>query len=182
MTCVCLNDGIFSQKTYLKTWKILFIWKTYLKIGLPNFFANQRANVYALSLLFCTFLRITCWGLIEINAGHLFLKVNSLRVRLVGRVSLLKEVKLQNGLLWRFSLKNSTGDNLPARIREILGNQLTSVESQLSVSIGPKHYSVFLLLYLTPREVVQQLIEEYQAATRAGYIMWGTQQQVSLLH
>ncbi|KAL9968424.1 hypothetical protein ACROYT_G026801 [Oculina patagonica] len=27
------------------------------------------------------------------------------------------------------------------------------------------------------REVVQQLIEEYQAATRAGYIMWGTQQQ-----
>ncbi|XP_020616366.1 tubulin gamma-1 chain [Orbicella faveolata] len=29
------------------------------------------------------------------------------------------------------------------------------------------------------REVVQQLIEEYQAATRAGYIMWGTQQQVS---
>lgn len=27
------------------------------------------------------------------------------------------------------------------------------------------------------REVVQQLIEEYQAATRADYIMWGTQQQ-----
>lgn len=27
------------------------------------------------------------------------------------------------------------------------------------------------------REVVQQLIEEYQAATRAGYIMWGSQQQ-----
>lgn len=27
------------------------------------------------------------------------------------------------------------------------------------------------------REVVQQLIEEYQAATKAGYIMWGTQQQ-----
>lgn len=27
------------------------------------------------------------------------------------------------------------------------------------------------------REVVQQLIEEYQAATRAGYISWGTQQQ-----
>ncbi|RMX42356.1 hypothetical protein pdam_00004875, partial [Pocillopora damicornis] len=28
------------------------------------------------------------------------------------------------------------------------------------------------------REVVQQLIEEYQAATKANYIMWGTQQQV----
>lgn len=27
------------------------------------------------------------------------------------------------------------------------------------------------------REVVQQLIEEYQAATKANYIMWGTQQQ-----
>ena len=36
----------------------------------------------------------------------------------------------------------------------------------------------YLTLCFFYREVVQQLIEEYQAATKANYIMWGTQQQV----
>lgn len=36
----------------------------------------------------------------------------------------------------------------------------------------------YLMLCFFYREVVQQLIEEYQAATKANYIMWGTQQQV----
>ena len=40
------------------------------------------------------------------------------------------------------------------------------------------YYRKALMVGFFYREVVQQLIEEYQAATKANYIMWGTQQQV----
>ena len=73
--------------------------------------------------------------------------------------------------------------NLLTRMWKILGNQgnyhvnLTCVTlRRYSVFL---HYNCALSLCFIYREVVQQLIEEYQAATRAGYISWGTQQQVS---
>lgn len=70
----------------------------------------------------------------------------------------------------------ATKENLLARIQEILGSHRNIDRIWGSLFLDS---NCALSLCFNYREVVQQLIEEYQAATRADYIMWGTQQQVS---
>lgn len=62
-----------------------------MKIGSPNFFANQRAKVYALSSLFCTFLRITCRGLIG-NQRRSLVFESELLASTTGRACVTPEV------------------------------------------------------------------------------------------
>lgn len=108
----------------------------------------------------------------EISAGQFFLQVNS-PVRRVGHVCRFGEtLKTVIHKVAAAAIK----DNLLARIWEILGSHCNIKRTWGSLFLDS---NCVLSLCFNYREVVQQLIEEYQAATRADYIMWGTQQQVS---